>query len=182
MSKNILTTKKENGIVLLEAVIAVGVLVTIFAATIALYVGSVGGLRITNDQLIATYLAQDGMEQIIAKRQYNYDHNEDWLEGMLDGTTNCDATTPCSIDYFNSAKTLADPLEVCVLDCVLYLKNGEYSIDSTGTAVISYFRRSVEFNTLANGFETEVTVRVSWIDGSKILEVPVTFVLYDNPN
>lgn len=169
--------KHEKGIVLLEAVIAIGVLVTIFTATIALYIRSVGGVRITNDQLIATYLAQDGMEQVIAKRQYNHDTNSTWLAGM----SHCVSADPCSVDYFNAALTLADPMVLCAGSCYLYRDaTGKYSPDTTGTK--TYFMRTVEVNQLANVFEAEVTVRVSWIDGSKTLELPVTYILYNNPN
>ena len=166
-------TTKEDGFILLEAIIAVGVLVTIFAATIALYVSSVSGLRISNDQLIATYLAQDGMEQVIAKRQYNYDNNLAWLEGL----SQCTTLSPCSAEYFERGLHLALP--ACVLDCALYLgANGEYSSDTSGT--LSRFKRKVEITT--NGHEARVVVRVLWPDGPDTLQIPVSYTLYNDPN
>jgi len=175
------TTKKcavcvspQEGFVLLEAIIAVGVLVTIFAATITLYVSSVGGLRISNDQLIATYLAQDGMEQVIAKRQYNYDNSPTWLDGL----SNC-IPGPCSAEYFEREMYL--PLPACVADCALYIDaNGEYSSDSSGKP--SHFKRKINITWDGISHEAYVTVSVSWPDGPDTLQVPVSYTLYNDPN
>jgi len=173
LNRDLGPTKEENGFILLEAIIAVGVLVTIFAATIALYVSSVGGLRISNDQLVATYLAQDGMEQVIARRQYNYDNDLGWLDGL----SQCTSGNPCSANYFEQAINIALP--ACVSGCALYIDaNGEYSSDSGGS--LSHYKRKVEIS--SSGAEAHVVVRVSWADGANTLEVPVSYTLYDDPN
>lgn len=164
---------KEEGFVLLEAIIAVGVLITIFAATIALYVSSVTGLRISNDQLIATYLGQDGMEQVIARHQYNYDNDLPYLDGL----SHCTASNPCSAEYFE--QSISSNLPACT-DCTLYIDSGEYSSDSSGAP--TRFKRMVEVVPNPNGHEAYVTVRVTWPDGENTLEMPVNYTLYANPN
>ncbi|KKS84530.1 MAG: hypothetical protein UV60_C0019G0018 [Parcubacteria group bacterium GW2011_GWA2_43_11] len=167
--------KHERGIVLLEAIIAVGVLITVFSAISALYMTSINGLRITNDQLIATYLAQDGVEQIVAKRQYNHDNELNWLEGI----SHCISENPCSLDYLNVS--LAEPMVPCIDSCFLYRDvNGEYSPNNTGKK--THFMRSVEINQFPGGIEAEVVVHIKWVDGSKILELPVVYVLYNKPS
>lgn len=165
---------KEKGIVLLEAVVAVGVLVTIFSAAIALYIGAVGGLRMTNDQLIANYLAQDGMEQVIAKRQHNFNKDTlNWFEGM----DSCTQAAPCAIDYFTNS-SLNNPLVACGADnCRLHIDaNGIFSHKAGEPA--SYFRRTVEFDAL-HPYEMKATVRVYWQDGPKELRLSVSDIFYD---
>jgi len=167
---------KEKGVVLIEAIIAIGVLVTMFTAALSLYMSSVGGMRMTNDELMATYLAQDGLEQVIAKRQYNYDNDLDWLEGLSACTTN-----PCGANYFNGSFN-ADMSSCSSLgSCVLYTDaNGVYSHNSGGTE--SRFTRVVEIEILNSDVEARVTVRVSWLDGPITMNKVLTYNIFNNPN
>jgi Tfp pilus assembly protein PilV len=165
---------KEQGIVLVEAIIAVGVLVTIFTASLALYLGSIGGMRMSNDQLIATYLAQDGLEQVIAKRQYNFESDRTWLNGIP-------VSTSCMLDYYND--TIDASLASCTGDgCRLFSNptTGIFSHDNTSNE--SYFNRSVEVTTLPGDVEARVVVTVTWKDKDDTFSVSLTHVLYNNPN
>jgi len=168
-------TGKEDGIVLLEAIVAIGVLATIFTATMALSMASIGGVRNANDQLVATYLAQDALELVIAKRQYNHDHNRPWLEGL----ENCTATNPCSADF---DFYLANPLPYCGTTCSLYLDGNKYSSDSSGT--LSPYSRYVVVEPLGGTtpFEARVTVHVSWNDKKNTYDFPLVLNVYNEPN
>jgi Tfp pilus assembly protein PilV len=176
MKKNIQKQKEEKGVVLIEAIMAVGILVTIFTASLALYLGSIGGMRMSNDQLVATYLAQDGMDQIIAKRQYNFQNFDDWLDGL----DSCSAGDPCIVDYYTNDLNVA--LSECPLgDCSLYLDaTGIFSHDGAGEK--SRFSRSVVIEERVGGVEAEVVVTVSWKDKTETFSVPLTYLLYSDPN
>lgn len=178
MIQTVVKQKNERGVVLIEAIIAVGVLITIFTASLALYLGSVGGMRMTNDQLIATYLAQDGLEQVIAKRQYNYKHFDNWLVGI---PTTCTTANPCAVDYVTYGVSTAS-LTACVAGCKLYIDpvTGLYSHNPAGTA--SYFSRSVSVEILEPDVEARVVVKVSWDDKGVPMALSLNYNLYNNPN
>ena len=170
--------KKQNnskGIVLLEAIIAIGVLVTIFTAAFSLYSTSVRGVRITNDQLVATFLAQDAMESVIAKRQYNKVHMNSWLDGIV-----CTNTNPCNPSVGDD---LSQPLQTCGSNCSLYLVGGAYV--RSGPQETQYERRVV-VNTFtpppSPPHEAEVLVTVSWDDGTTPHEYTLRYNLYADPN
>lgn len=166
---------KEKGIILLEAIIAVGVLVTVFTAAIAMYMSSVKGVRLTNDLVIATFLAQDAMEAVIAKRQLNYDYSHDPAITWLSGMSHCTAGNPCKVDFDHDPE---NPFLGCGGSCPLYIDSGVYNISSGDPSIYS---RSVELNTV-NTYTTRAIVRVRWMDGSNQHEHSLVTVLYDNPN
>lgn len=165
--------KKERGIILVEAIVAIGVLVTIFTAVMSLYMTSISGVRMTNDQAIATFLAQDAMEMVIAKRQYNAQNDEEWLLGM-----DCSSSNPCSVDFTDSLEADFPP---CGTDCPLSLdvNTGGYTAND-GTPTI--FNRSVTVEEITSGVEAVATVRVWWNDGADTLEYSLTYNLYNDPN
>lgn len=168
-----MNTNKEQGVILVEAIVAIGVLVTIFTAAMALYTASVKGVRMTNDEVIATYLAQDGLEAVIAKRQLNYEHADSvsWLDGM----DYCTNANPCLADALLDP---ADPLVSCGTDCQLYMDNGLYN---TVSGDPTYFERSIEFDSI-NAFSARAIVRVTWMDGTNPHEYSLVYTMYDNPN
>ncbi len=173
MKKN----KTTKGFILMEAIIAVAVLITIFVAAISLHTSAVMGIRTTNNQLIATFLAQDAMEHVVAKRQYNFEYDLSWLDGMLDGTNNCTNANPCSADFDDD---ITQPFNNCGSACDLMLSGNEYKLDDT-TGTNTLFSRSVEISTL-NTFEAQVIVRVKWQDGSNTNEYKLIHILYNDPN
>ncbi len=174
----ILKKNSNQGFVLLESILAVGVLGVIFAAAITLYSDSIKGVRYTNDQLIATYLAQDAMEQVIAKRQYNYEEDELWLSGL-----SCSLGSLCGVDYFTD-DDLSHDLPDCssVNACLLYFDTttGMYSHNLSGTE--TYFTRTVEVTEVNAGVEAEVRVEVSWTDRSNVFREYLTFSIFNDPN
>jgi Tfp pilus assembly protein PilV len=166
--------KEERGIILLEAIIAVGVLATIFAATIGLYMSSVGGIRTSNDQLVATFLAQDAMEAVIAKRQYNYDQDKTYLDG-LDGCTMAD---PCNTAFDDD---ISVAFTNCGAFCPLYLTGGEYKKAGL-PAEISLFSRTIVVDEIMLNQEAVVTVNVIWKDRLRVNVLPVTYNIYAYKN
>lgn len=168
--------QKQKGIVLLEAIIAVGVLATIFTAAMALYMASVGGVRMTNDQVTATYLAQEAMEIVIAKRQHNYENSVGGVN-WLDGLSGCTTASPCDVS-FDDDITLSNPFSNCGGSCPLYLDSGVYNPDS-GT--ITPFSRSISVQ-MVNAYTARVEAKVWWMDGADTFEYSLWHTMYDNPN
>jgi len=169
MQKN----KKPQGFILIEAIIAVGVLAVIFSGAMSLYMSSIEGIRISTDQAVATFLAQDAMELVIAKVQYNTTHNVpsdpiDWLDG-LDGCTTCGANTATGI----------------IADYVFLGETSNLSIDGNGLYTPgngSIFTRSIRVEEINPDEEARVTVTVSWDDGSRTHRYPLIYNIYNAEN
>lgn len=174
MKKN----KTTKGFILMEAIIAVGVLITVFVAATSLHIASVKGIRTTNNQLVATFLAQDAMEYIVAKRQYNFEYDLNWLNGM----NNCTAINPCRVSFDDD---IISPINNCATgggSCDLLLTGGgEYfSNDGATAGATTLFSREIVIS--SGSFEAKVYVTVIWKDGSNTNEYKLVHVLYDNPN
>jgi len=168
--------KKEKGLILLEAIIAVGVLTTMFAATMALFSNSVVGVRLSSDQLIATYLAQDAMEMVIAKQQFNIDNFFPWLTNI----NNCIGQT-CAMDYFFTETdvsieplTCANPL---TNGCKLYFDGAVYTSTDPGGAAETQYTRTAEITVI--GHEAHVRVDVSWPNGEDTMVFTLHHTLYE---
>ena len=174
-----MTTKQtQRGIVLLEAIIAIGVLVMIVGATLRLVVTSSAGVRAASDQVVATYLAQDAAEWLVARRAYNEVEGLDWLEG-IDGA----ACSPNCAVYTNLSVSVQDMVACPGGSCALNRRNGppEFYTHETTDVTTTPYSRSVAVATgdldgdLVNDIVT-YTITVSWDTGS----VPVTVTLYND--
>lgn len=161
---------------------AIGVLMVMFTSALALFTRSLVGVRSSTDQLIATYLAQDAVEYILAKVEANrrLDDSARWAEGLTClGTCSVDTTVPIS----------AFSLSSCSVDCPLYYRASDNTYTPVeGTNVQTQFRRTVQvISTDTNpGLqpspdEVMVKVVVSWESGAASGEVPVTFTVYGKP-
>ena len=108
-------SSEECGLILIEAVIAIGVLTIMFAGVLSLFTRSLVGVRESSDQLIATYLAQDAAEYIRAKIAYNSElDNPDWREGVSE--TGCPGV--CEVDTTEDIESFklmpCDPEKGCM--------------------------------------------------------------------
>jgi len=169
-------TVTESGMVLLEAIVAVGVLVTMFAATMALFTRSVTGINISSEQLVAIYLAQDAMEQVVAKNEFNKGNFLPWLTGM----SSC-RPGPCAIDYYVATDMSADPVScsaASVNGCVLYFDGTVYTTTDVGGGEWSQFTREVEI-VQSTTYEADVDVTVSWQSGENTMSYVLHYILYE---
>lgn len=170
------TPRTRQGVILIEAVVAIGVLAVIFTSALSLFTRSLIGVRSSSDQIVATYLAQDAAEYILAKVAANKRVGEDRWADDLGG---CDGGAVCSID--TTSPISAFSLTRCVGSaCDLKLDSGNYR--PTGSTDTSY-RRTIEVtltDTNGDGADDEAYVHivVSWESGAAGGSVPLTFTVY----
>jgi len=150
-------------------------LIEVFIAMFLLTVGTVGAIyaivrvievtEVSSSQLIASYLAQEGIEIVRNIRDGN------WLEGSVwdTGLTGCEPTgAGCQADYTNTQSLVSftgDPLNI---------DGGFYSY-LTGTPTI--FQRKITIEE-APGDILEVTVWVGWTERGKSYSVTAQANLY----
>lgn len=161
----------ERGFTFIETLVGITILVFAIVAPFYAVRQAMKATFIARDELIATSLAQEGMEFVRAVRDTNYLYNyknpstpRSWLYGM-DGTSstpNCllSASNKCTIDP--SASTPIVRYGSAAVVPALYVSSSKlYNQASNGTA--TRFKRTVTLEAL-NAYETRVVVTVTWIN------------------
>ena len=158
--------KNKKGFTIVETIVAITVLMIAIAGPLTIAQKGLLASVYARDQMISSFLAQDGMEYARNVRYYNIINDLAWLRGLDE----CIQTSPCSVDTLNAKPTDASPLGVnrCINDdCPLYLQknDGGYTPESSN-AYSTQFKRSfyVETNPLIPD-RAVFYVIVSWGNG-----------------
>ena len=168
----------QRGVILIEAVVAIGVLAVIFTSALALFTRSLIGVRSSSDQIVATYLAQDAAEYILAKVAANKRVDEaQWAAGL----TGCSGGTVCSLG--TTVPIVNFKLDPCDgATCALTLDSSKRYTPAAG-GIETPYRRTIEItltdtNGVAGNDEAIVHIVVSWESGAAGGSVPLTFTVY----
>lgn len=165
-------THPLKGFTLVETLVAITVLVTAIVGPLYAVHKSVTASYTARDILIATALAQEGVEYVRFVRDSNYlEGNTDWLDGLAA----CQAATGCALDSY------AQSIQACPSEAgggcpALNLDTASRYVLGSGTA--TRFRRTVALQTVSNT-EARVTVTVSWETLRTPYTVTVTEELYN---
>jgi Tfp pilus assembly protein PilV len=166
---------QPRGVILLEAIVAIGVLVTVIGAVLGLTLRASNVTHVAIDQVVATYLAQDMAEWLVAKRQYNKRNNIAWDTGIF-------ASGDLGISTDASLQT--GVLGACsgLNNCALYrTSTGVYTHSAnSGANTLTPFQRTVTARdtVMASGDGIEYTITVSWNTGSYRESFVMRTVLY----
>lgn len=198
-----MTMKKEaRGFTLVETMVAIAILAVALVGPFIAIRTSLTASYVARDQLIASSLAQEGMEYIRSVRDNNYLNNRSggWMDG-LSSYTQCYSTTlgvaptgSCMIDSSkgdihtdnpnNSA--MAGYSSFANIPVLKLSQTGLYNQQATsGTNVDTRFRRGVQMTVLRNDpstgrpVEVRVLVTVSWVTSGQTYTVVVTDTLTD---
>lgn len=142
---------KKSGFTLVETFVAIVILMVAVIGPMTLFSRSISDGVYARNQVTASYLAQEGLEIVINRRDNNIRNNVDWLEGLNDCVT--------GLCYFvDTATAYSCPSGDCP---VFNLSNqGEYLYDlSLGSTI---FSRDIMIETLGQGDEARVMSKVSW--------------------
>lgn len=143
-------TRPTQGFTLIETLVAVTVLAVSIVGPFYAVQSAINASASARDQLIASALAQEGMEYIRSVRDNNYLAGRAWLSGL----DSC-RPGPCVVD-----PTQSSPGNIRSSVAPLYLSaNNIYNQQQSGTP--TRFTRTVEIATVS-ATEVVVTVTVSW--------------------
>ena len=173
-----------RGFTLVETMVAVSIVtISIVGPLYSLQKGVVASYT-ARDRLIASSLAQEGIEYAHSVRDANYLYNianpgslRSWFYG-LDGTggsVNCTAGVSCIVDATQSTAT------VCSGTCppMRLSSTGLYNQGAvSGTNSTTRFTRVVKLTSL-NAHEMKVTVTVTWVTGSVSYSVDLSETMQD---
>ncbi len=162
MKKFFLKNKNRSlGFTLIEAIVAIAVLVMALAGPLTLAYQSIRFAAVAKDKLIAANLAQEGIELILAMRANNFLNNQNWLNGIA-GSGGCsdNGITPCAIDASTNS-----PVEKSIAECLyLTINSGIYQCRIV-PGELPVFSRVINIK-VNSSFTSEalITSTVSWTD------------------
>lgn len=174
----------HRGFTLVETMVAVSIVaISIVGPLYSLQKGVIASYA-ARDRLIASSLAQEGLEYAHSVRDANYLFNianptspRSWFYGLngSGGSVNCTAGASCIVDATQSTAT------VCSGTCpALNLSStGLYNQSAvSGSNIATRFTRVVKLTSL-NAREMKVTVTVTWITGSVPYSVDISEIMQD---
>lgn len=196
-------THPKRGFTLVETMVAVAILAVALVGPFVAIRTSLTASYIARDQLIASSLAQEGMEYIRSIRDNNYLNNRSggWLDGIT-AYTSCYSSSLgvapsgfCAVDpsrgdiHTDSPNHSAMQHYSGAITSVPYLKLSETGLynqqPTSATNPDSRFRRGVQITALRNDpvtgspIEVRVQVVVSWVAYGQTHSVVVTDNLHD---
>ena len=178
-----------SGFTLIEAMVAVTVITLAVAGPLVTASRAVVASQIAHDQLIASYLAQEGIEYVRAMRDDEYlrVHTQTNASTLAwsDFVTGDPATYAGSVRDCRSTACILDPsrtmgtgsglalcqVGICAL-APLYLDSNGYNQQGSGSATI--FTRTVQAFDVAGGNEERIVSKVTWTSHGYPYAITVT--------
>ena len=154
----------KQGFTLLEALVAVSILMVAVVAPITIAQKGLSSATYSKSQMIASYLAQDAIEYIKNKRDFitiNDSNKNDWGNLFQPGGffDSCLADSYCEID--TNANNGDGEVKAYSLGDVLKIENGFYGF--AGTTPTNFTRRiQIKLQPYGNPDEALITVTVGW--------------------
>ena len=172
----------QRGFTLVETMVAITVLSIALVGPYIAVNNALTASYVARDKLIASSLAQEGMEYIRSVRDANYlNSRASWMTGL--SGLSCYGTTPsgyCTVDpsqgdYNTNSSAISSQSSANVP--VLYLSStGLYNQQGTGSP--TSFRRYVQMQEISTS-EVQVTVTVTWTTSRQTYSASVVDTLRD---
>ncbi len=199
----------SSGFTLIEALVAISILMVAIASPLTLAQKGLSTSELSRDQMIASFLAQDGLEAVKNIRDQNALNNSSVTISWLNGLNNCFCSgIQCNLDNSNAQYCNIDTTQSNLLSDPSYVKkygtpnvnplmvendaNGflKYDLNNLSGGTQSRFSRYINISTTTTattpaGQEAAVHVRVSWQSQAGKQNVDITDFIYNysnNPN
>lgn len=178
--------KKNQGFTLVETLVAIAILMVAVAGPLTVANQALTTALGSRDAMIATYLAQDGMESI--KNIKDNDSVNAFNNGIL-SVSNCTSDHPCQtpVAWSNNGTYFAGNVSPCSPNCKIYIDNSGnngYVYDNSGspTPFIRSYYVSKGGPIAGTIFQDViVTVKVDWNEGSIPNEIKLQEVMSNVP-
>jgi len=141
--------KNKRGFTLLEVLVAVSVLVIGSVAAFSTISATIRSVTFAKDKLIASFLAQEGIEIVKNIRNTNWIQMRNWDEGLLAGGI---ASSAYQVDYDDVSLFPYNP------NATLGLGSNGYTYEG---ATSTKFQRRITITRISSD-ELRVTVEVFW--------------------
>lgn len=158
--KNIFS-KRQKGFTLVETLVAITILLVAITGAYSAAQTGLSGATYSRDQVVAIYLAQEGVEQIRNMRDENGIAGRNWLTGIAQNNGDpCYFGSSCTVD------TVANTLASCGSGTCPTVRtdttNGFYGSNPAWTP--TPFTRSITLTQISSD-EVQIVVTISWSKG-----------------
>jgi prepilin-type N-terminal cleavage/methylation domain-containing protein len=157
----------KPGFTLVETLVAIAILMVAIVGPFYMLQQAITSANAARDQLIASSLAQEGVEYVYFVRNNNFLASRSWLNGL----TGCSAAAGCTIDAAASSITACSSSGCAPLSMV-----GTLYTHASG--VPSKFTRSVRIQQVGTT-QVKVTVTVTWSTSRAAYSIVVVEDLYN---
>lgn len=156
-----------RGFSLIETLVAITVLIGAIAGPLTLASQGIKAASLFKNQLIASNLAQEGMELVHAKRDSNILQGKGWMEDITDSITRC-GDVGCYVRYDPTkndfTQIIFQPCDAIGCPKFFVTPEGWYAqkpVKETGDAETT-FRRTIRVTNVAAGREVKVETELAW--------------------
>lgn len=147
----------KKGFTLIETLVAISILLLGVVAPLALASDSLKAARLARDQVIATYLAQEGIEYVRWVRDTNMIEGDSWIDGL----ENCLDPDGCMVDAVR--RRVAPATSNCLEgDCILLLNDNSYEHGSGTPTPFARRVRLIPVVYLDDLHDYQVEVTMTW--------------------
>lgn len=166
--------KKRRGFSLIEVIVALFVVSVGLVGMISLVFYSTRGESVNRDRLIASQLAQEGVELTRNVREDNWLKGQNWYKGLQDPSCwGCpDHTIKFTIDYQDNQKMVSD-----IDEGTLQVEEGKYYVHDDSHPD-SKFKRMITIESSSNA-SSSVSSKVQWEDRGETHTYVADTVLYN---
>lgn len=158
--ENTMNLNNNKGFTILETLVSALLLALVLASISGLVQGSLQIARDYKDSITAAMLAQEGMEMVWERRDYNVKtfptEPDRWLEGL---TSVCNDSTQDCIAKLQSDGSVV--FEMCAGSCANLLFDAARGVFNHNLGSITQFKRSIHV-TLIGSDEAEVRALITW--------------------
>ena len=177
MRKVIKNIFKENGFSILEIIVVMLIIVIGMVGIASLNVQSIQAYNYNKNVLIASHLAQEGVELVRNKRDQNWTDGNDWKSGEgAYSNTDIIQDDDYTIDYTGNIEDSVDSTDDEGARLKIDFTNGFYN-HSFGENTIFYRIIEIEDNTDDDYFSLKCTV--AWQERGRNHSYEVNAVFYD---
>lgn len=151
---------KHRGFTIIESLVAIAVLVLVVIGVSSAVQTGISSYTFSKDQIVAFYLAQEGVEQIRNIRDTNRLSGVDWLSGISSNSSDpCFFGNPCYVD------ATTNTIQRCSGECPVLRQDAASSLFGYNSLwQPTNFRRTISLSSI-NSNEVAVLVSVSWSKG-----------------
>ncbi|MBI2627474.1 type II secretion system protein [Candidatus Nomurabacteria bacterium] len=173
--------QKNTAFTLVETLVAISIFTVSLLGIMSVLASGIANTNYAKQKMVATYLAQEGIEYIRNMRDTKVlygsgDSNAKWNQFKSD-------LSPCNNDSDHACGfNTVFPYDVSTCpslnDCKLYVNNGGYNTNSSGTD--SGFVRKIWMDTAGLGSdEVKIFSKVEWTTGSGVKSVTFSENLFN---
>ena len=154
-----------KGFSLLETIVGIAILILGILGPLSLASYTLSRASLSENQIIAYFLAEEALEFVINKRDSNVFAGNDWLDGLKGGGLGCETGNGCYIDITTGIIDRCDGGGICPFvrrnsDTGLY----NHQPPSSTNADTIFRRRVLLKDSPDNDDERRLEVIVSWMD------------------